>query len=46
MWDTYESNITHYANARLEPITMLAALAAVTRRIGLIVTASASYSEP
>jgi FMN-dependent oxidoreductase (nitrilotriacetate monooxygenase family) len=46
MWDTYESNIAHYANARLEPITMLAALAAVTRNIGLIVTASASYSEP
>ncbi len=46
MWDTYESNIAHYANARLEPITMLAALAAVTRHIGLIVTASASYSEP
>jgi FMN-dependent oxidoreductase (nitrilotriacetate monooxygenase family) len=46
MWDTYESNIAHYANARLEPITMLAALAAVTQHIGLIVTASASYSEP
>jgi len=46
MWDTYESNIAHYANARLEPMTLLAALAAVTRHIGLIVTASASYSEP
>src|ERR1700742_4682930 len=46
MWDTYESNVAHYANARLEPITLLAALAAVTRHIGLIVTASASYSEP
>ena len=46
MWDTYESNIAHYANARLEPITLLAALAAVTHHIGLIVTASASYSEP
>jgi FMN-dependent oxidoreductase (nitrilotriacetate monooxygenase family) len=46
MWDTYESNIAHYANARLEPITLLAALAAVTSHIGLIVTASASYSEP
>jgi FMN-dependent oxidoreductase (nitrilotriacetate monooxygenase family) len=46
VWDTYESSVTHYANARLEPITMLAALAAVTRHIGLIVTASASYSEP
>src|SRR5580698_9257101 len=46
MWDTYESNIRHYANARLEPITLLAALAAVTSHIGLIATASASYSEP
>ena len=46
MWDTYESSIAHYANARLEPITLLAALAAVTRHIGLIATASASYSEP
>ena len=46
MWDTYESNVAHYANARLEPITLLSALAAVTRHIGLIATASASYSEP
>lgn len=46
MWDTYESNIKHYANARLEPVTLLAALAAVTDRIGLIATASASYNEP
>jgi FMN-dependent oxidoreductase (nitrilotriacetate monooxygenase family) len=46
MWDTYESNVSHYANARLEPITMLAALSAVTRNIGLVATASASYSEP
>ncbi|MGC1301196.1 MAG: LLM class flavin-dependent oxidoreductase [Caulobacteraceae bacterium] len=46
MWDTYESNVAHYANARLEPITLLSALAGVTRHIGLIATASASYSEP
>ena len=46
MWDSYESNLTHYANARLEPITLLSALAAVTEHIGLIATASASYSEP
>ena len=46
MWDTYESNVKHYANARLEPITLLAALAAVTQNIGLIATASASYNEP
>jgi FMN-dependent oxidoreductase (nitrilotriacetate monooxygenase family) len=46
MWDTYESNVTHYANPRLEPITLLSALAAVTSKIGLLATASASYSEP
>jgi FMN-dependent oxidoreductase (nitrilotriacetate monooxygenase family) len=46
MWDTYASNVRHYANARLEPITLLAALAAVTTDIGLITTASTSYSEP
>ncbi|MFZ6646089.1 LLM class flavin-dependent oxidoreductase [Undibacterium sp. TJN25] len=46
MWDTFESNVAHYANARLEPITLLSALAAVTKHIGLIGTASASYSEP
>jgi FMN-dependent oxidoreductase (nitrilotriacetate monooxygenase family) len=46
IWDSYPSNIAHYANARLEPITLLSALAAVTKRIGLISTASASYSEP
>jgi FMN-dependent oxidoreductase (nitrilotriacetate monooxygenase family) len=46
MWDTFESAISHYANARLEPFTLLSALAAVTRHIGLICTASTSYSEP
>lgn len=46
MWDTYESNVVHYANARLEPLTMLSALAAVTKHIGLIATVSASYTEP
>jgi len=46
MWDTFESNIIHYANARLEPLTLLSALSAVTRDIGLVGTVSASYSEP
>lgn len=46
MWDTFESNMTHYANARLEPLSLLSALSAVTKNIGLIGTASASYSEP
>src|SRR3984885_11447589 len=46
MWDTYESNVSHYANPRLEPITLLSALAAFTSQIGLLATAAASYSEP
>jgi FMN-dependent oxidoreductase (nitrilotriacetate monooxygenase family) len=46
IWDTFESNVAHYANARLEPITLLSALSAVTHHIGLLGTASASYSEP
>ncbi|MBB3458550.1 FMN-dependent oxidoreductase (nitrilotriacetate monooxygenase family) [Rhizobium sp. BK313] len=46
IWDSYESNVAHYANARLEPLTLLSALAAVTKDIGLIATASASYTEP
>jgi FMN-dependent oxidoreductase (nitrilotriacetate monooxygenase family) len=46
IWDSFESNVAHYPNARLEPLSLLCALAAVTRHIGLIGTASASYSEP
>ncbi len=46
IWDSFESTVAHYANARLEPITLLSALAAVTSHIGLIATASSSYSEP
>jgi FMN-dependent oxidoreductase (nitrilotriacetate monooxygenase family) len=46
MWDTFESNIAHYANPRLEPITLLSAVAAVTSQVGLLATASASYTEP
>src|SRR6201996_3884247 len=45
IWDSFESNIAHYPNARLEPLTLLCALAAVTRHIGLIGTASASSRE-
>src|SRR3984957_19627508 len=33
-------------NAELEPLTLLSALAAVTRRIGLVATASTTYNEP
>lgn len=46
IWDTFPSAVRHYANARLEPLTLTSALAAVTKHIGLIVTASTSYSEP
>jgi FMN-dependent oxidoreductase (nitrilotriacetate monooxygenase family) len=33
-------------NAELEPLTLLSALAAVTRHIGLVATASTTYNEP
>ncbi len=33
-------------NAELEPITLLSAIAATTRRIGLVATASTTYNEP
>jgi FMN-dependent oxidoreductase (nitrilotriacetate monooxygenase family) len=46
IWDTFQSTGAHYANARLEPLTLLSALAPVTKHIGLIGTASSSYSEP
>jgi len=46
IWDSFESTVVHYANARLEPLSLLSALAAVTKHIGLIGTASSSYSEP
>ncbi len=38
--------VAHAATNWLEPITALAALAGSTRRIGLIATASTTYSEP
>ncbi|MCB8877096.1 LLM class flavin-dependent oxidoreductase [Acidisoma silvae] len=46
IWDNFESGVAHYANTRLEPITLVSALAAVTKHIGFMVTASTSYSEP
>jgi FMN-dependent oxidoreductase (nitrilotriacetate monooxygenase family) len=46
MWDTNESNLVYYANPRLEPITLLSSLAAVTSKLGLLATISASYTEP
>lgn len=40
-----EKSSPHYLN-RVEPITILSALAAVTSRIGLVGTLTVSYSEP
>jgi N-acetyl-S-(2-succino)cysteine monooxygenase len=39
-------SIKHNAQDRLEPLTLLAALAGSTDRIGLIATASTTYTEP
>ncbi|MFT6580510.1 MAG: FMN-dependent oxidoreductase (nitrilotriacetate monooxygenase family) [Alphaproteobacteria bacterium] len=40
------NDVAHAARAWLEPITVLGALAVSTKRIGLIATASTTYSEP
>ncbi|MCQ4159059.1 LLM class flavin-dependent oxidoreductase [Roseomonas sp. GC11] len=40
------SEIAHAVQGGLEPLTLLAALATGTRRIGLVATASTSYTEP
>ena len=39
-------DVTQAARTWLEPITVLAAVAVVTKRIGLIATASTTYTEP
>lgn len=39
-------DVKHVAKGSLEPITTLAALATATERIGLIATASTTYTEP
>ncbi|MDL2406938.1 LLM class flavin-dependent oxidoreductase [Rhizobium calliandrae] len=46
IWDILPSGLAHFANPRLEPITLLSALSAVTKNIGLISTISSSYWEP
>jgi FMN-dependent oxidoreductase (nitrilotriacetate monooxygenase family) len=40
------NEVAHTAKAGLEPLTTLAALATVTEKIGLIATASTTYTEP
>ena len=46
VWDSVPSGLTEYSNLRLEPLTLLSALAAVTRNIGLMATASTTYHDP
>ncbi len=46
IWDLLPSGLAHFANPRLEPVTLLSALSASTRNIGLISTISSSYWEP
>ncbi|KAB0677605.1 LLM class flavin-dependent oxidoreductase [Aureimonas leprariae] len=44
-WNSLSRFATHYV-AQFEPLTLLAALATVTSRIGLVATASTTYNEP
>ncbi len=46
IWNGLGSGIAHYANPRLEPLSLVSALSAVTKDIGFMVTASTSYTEP
>jgi len=44
--DTYDAVLRHSITIRPEPLTLLSALAVVTRRIGLAATVSTTYNEP
>ena len=46
IWNGLGSGVAHYANPRLEPLSLVSALSAVTKDIGFMVTASTSYTEP
>ena len=46
LWDRYPSGIDHYSQVRPEPLTLLGALIAHTRDIGLAATISTTYNEP
>jgi FMN-dependent oxidoreductase (nitrilotriacetate monooxygenase family) len=46
IWNGLGSGIAHYANPRLEPLSLVSALSALTKDIGFMVTASTSYTEP
>lgn len=45
-WDRFPSGVDHYGQTRLEPLTLLSALATRTSRIGLAATVSTTYNEP
>ena len=45
-WDRFPSGVDHYGQTRLEPLTLLSALAVRTRSIGLAATVSTTYNEP
>ena len=44
--DTYDAVLRHSITIRPEPLTLLSALAVVTKRIGLAATVSTTYNEP
>ncbi|MET0860369.1 MAG: NtaA/DmoA family FMN-dependent monooxygenase [Microbacterium sp.] len=46
LWDRFPSGVDHYGQTRLEPLTLLSALAARTNHIGLAATVSTTYNEP
>jgi len=46
VWDRGSDALARYSAVQLEPITLLSALAAVTRNIGLTATVSTTYNEP
>jgi len=46
IWNGLGSGIAHYSNPRLEPLSLVSALSAVTKDIGFMVTGSTSYTEP
>jgi FMN-dependent oxidoreductase (nitrilotriacetate monooxygenase family) len=44
--NNFDTTVSYLAQARLEPISLLGALSAVTERLGLAATASTTYNEP
>lgn len=46
IWNGLGSGVAHFSNPRLEPLSLVSALSAVTKDIGFMVTGSTSYTEP